>query len=95
MIDAGLSKYFDSIPHSKLLRALAQRIADAALLHPIRLWLKAPVVAEEGGNGAAYWRKSQVPRSMAVVTGLSGEQDGTTACYCQFGIAWRMLECEV
>jgi RNA-directed DNA polymerase len=45
--DADLKGYFDAIPHEKLLRALAMRIADRSVLHLIRLWLHAPV-AEEG-----------------------------------------------
>ena len=45
--DADLKGYFDAIPHEKLLRALAMRIADRSVLHLIRLWLQAPV-AEEG-----------------------------------------------
>ena len=45
--DADLKGYFDSIPHEKLLRALAIRIADRSVLRLIRLWLQAPV-AEEG-----------------------------------------------
>ena len=45
--DADLKGYFDSIPHEKLLRALAMRIADRSVLRLIRLWLQAPV-GEEG-----------------------------------------------
>jgi len=45
--DADLKGYFDAIPHDKLLRALAMRIADRSVLRLIRLWLQAPV-AEEG-----------------------------------------------
>ncbi len=32
VIDADLSKYFDTIPHSKLLSAVAKRINDKAVL---------------------------------------------------------------
>ena len=47
VIDADLSKYFDSIPHAKLLAVVAERIVDGAILHLIKLWLKAPVIGED------------------------------------------------
>jgi RNA-directed DNA polymerase len=47
VIDADLSKYFDSIPHAKLLAVVAERIVDGAILHIIKLWLKAPVIGED------------------------------------------------
>jgi group II intron reverse transcriptase/maturase len=50
VIDADLSKYFDSIPHAKLLSVLAERISDGAVLALIKQWLKA-VVVEDDGNG--------------------------------------------
>jgi RNA-directed DNA polymerase len=50
VIDADVSKYFDSIPHAKLLAVVAERIVDGAILHILRMWLKAPVVGE-GGDG--------------------------------------------
>lgn len=47
VIDADLSKYFDSIPHAKLLAAVAERIVDGAILHILKLWLKAQVIGED------------------------------------------------
>jgi RNA-directed DNA polymerase len=47
VIDADLSKYFDSIPHAKLLAVVAERIVDGAILHLIKQWLKAPVIEED------------------------------------------------
>jgi RNA-directed DNA polymerase len=47
VIDADLSKYFDSIPHAKLLAICAMRVVDSAILHVIKLWLKAPVIGED------------------------------------------------
>ena len=50
VIDADISKYFDTIPHDKLLVLVAKRIVDKNILRLIKLWLKAPVV-EEGKDG--------------------------------------------
>jgi group II intron reverse transcriptase/maturase len=50
VIDADISKYFDTIPHDKLLTLVAKRIVDKNILRLIKLWLKAPVV-EEGRDG--------------------------------------------
>jgi RNA-directed DNA polymerase len=47
VIDADLSKYFDSIPHSNLLATVAERICDGAILHLIQMWLKAPIMEED------------------------------------------------
>jgi len=47
VIDADLSKYFDSIPHAKLLAVVAERIVDGGLLRLIKQWLKAPVIGED------------------------------------------------
>jgi len=46
VIDADLSKYFDSIPHAKLLAVVAERIVDGGILRLIKQWLKAPVIGE-------------------------------------------------
>ena len=46
--DADLSKYFDTIPHDKLETVLKERIADPRVLHLIKLWLKVPIVEQDG-----------------------------------------------
>jgi RNA-directed DNA polymerase len=43
VVDADLSKYFDTIPHSDLLKSVARRIVDRHVLRLIKLWLKAPI----------------------------------------------------
>jgi RNA-directed DNA polymerase len=43
IVDADLSKYFDTIPHSGLMQCVARRIVDRQMLHLIKMWLKVPV----------------------------------------------------
>lgn len=50
VIDADIRKYFDTIPHDKLLEAVAKRIVDKNILALIKMWLKAPIVEEEDGK---------------------------------------------
>jgi RNA-directed DNA polymerase len=51
IVDADLSGYFDSIPHSELLKSVARRVVDGAMLHLIKMWLDAPVEeTDERGN---------------------------------------------
>ena len=52
VVDADLSKYFDTIPHSELLQCVARRIVDRDMLHLIKMWLKVPVEErDEQGKG--------------------------------------------
>lgn len=44
VIDADLSKYFDTIPHAKLMATVAERICDGEILRLIQMWLKAPIM---------------------------------------------------
>ena len=43
VVDADLSKYFDTIPHAELLRCVARRMVDGEVLRLIKLWLKTPI----------------------------------------------------
>ena len=43
VVDADLSKYFDTIPHSELMKCVSRRIVDKHMLHLIQMWLKVPV----------------------------------------------------
>ena len=50
VVDADLSKYFDTIPHRDLMQSVARRIVDRTVLRLIKMWLKTPV-EERDDNG--------------------------------------------
>jgi group II intron reverse transcriptase/maturase len=51
VVDADLRGYFDNIPHSELMKSVARRIVDGAMLHLIKMWLEVPVEeTDERGN---------------------------------------------
>lgn len=64
VVDADLSKYFDTIPHQDLMRSVARRIVDRHALRLIKLWLEAPV-EERGADGTKR------------ITGGKGSRQGT------------------
>ncbi len=88
VVDADLSKYFDTIPHSELMQSVARRIVDKHMLHLIKMWLKVPVEErDEKGNKRLTGGKNNdrgtpqggvmTPRTQKITSNLS-------AC-CRFG----------
>jgi RNA-directed DNA polymerase len=55
VIDADISKYFDTIAHDRLLKLVAKWIVDKNILRLIKLWVKAAVV-EEGQDGKKRYK---------------------------------------
>ncbi|MEF8770216.1 hypothetical protein [Candidatus Accumulibacter contiguus] len=81
VIDADLSKYFDSIPHAKLLAVVAERIVDGGILHLIKQWLKAPVIGEDD-NGVKK-----------TVGGGKANRQRDAAGWRDFPAAWPTATC--
>jgi group II intron reverse transcriptase/maturase len=50
IIDADITKYFDSISHDRLMKAVAERVVDGAMLALVKMFLEAPIVDEEDGG---------------------------------------------
>ncbi len=82
VIDADLSKYFDTIPHAKLMKIVAERICDKGILKIIKMWLKA-VVIEVDKRGK---RK--------VIGGGKNSRFGTpqVRCRCERGAVFAVLK---
>lgn len=60
--DADLSKYFDTIPHDKLVKAIEERIADPRIIKLIKLWLKSPVVESDGSYSGGRGQTKGTPQ---------------------------------
>jgi len=59
VIDADISKYFDTIPHDRLMQLVAKRIVDKQILKLVKMWLKAPIVEEREDGKKEYKRNEK------------------------------------
>jgi group II intron reverse transcriptase/maturase len=51
VVDADLKGYFDTIPHHELMKSLARRVSDAAMLRLVKAWLEMAIEeTDERGN---------------------------------------------
>lgn len=64
VIDADLSGYFDTIPHSEMMQCVARRISDGEMLALIKRFLKAPVQDQhdEDRPGGRHARDEGTPQ---------------------------------
>ena len=61
ILDADLSQYFDTIPHDKLMKVIAERISDSKVLSLVKKWLKCPV-SEKGKISGGKKSKEGTPQ---------------------------------
>jgi RNA-directed DNA polymerase len=50
VIDADITAYFDTIPHDRLMKTVAQRVVDGAMLAVVKRFLEAPIIDERDGG---------------------------------------------
>jgi len=58
VVDADLKGYFDTIPHAELMRSVARRVSDGAMLHLTKMWLRMPVQEQDRESG----KRRMVPK---------------------------------
>jgi len=51
VLDADIEAYFDTIPHDRLMKTLAERIVDGSMLALLKAFLAAPVIDQRSGGG--------------------------------------------
>ena len=70
VIDADISKYFDTIPHGRLMQLVAKRIVDKQILKLIKMWLRAPMVEEREDGKKEYKRNDEGTPQGGVISPL-------------------------
>ncbi len=50
VLDADVTAYFDTIPHDKLMKVVAERVVDGAMLALVKVFLEAPIIDERNGG---------------------------------------------
>lgn len=50
VIDADVTAYFDTIPHDRLMKTVAERVVDGAMLALVKRFLEAPIIDERDGG---------------------------------------------
>jgi hypothetical protein len=86
VVDADLSKYFDTIPHAELMQCVARRIVDGRVLHLIKMWLTVAVAErDEQGNWKHRGSTGKGTPQGGVMTPLTQKVTSSLSGGCSFG----------
>jgi group II intron reverse transcriptase/maturase len=61
IIDADIAACFDTIPHDRLMKVVAERVVDGAMLGLVKMFLEAPIV-EQHDDGAPRRNRRGTPQ---------------------------------
>jgi len=88
IVDADLSEYFSTIPHSPLLRCVVRRVADRQILSVLKRWLVAPVW-ERISRGATLCTTEARDRKRGVPQGGSASPMLANLYFRRFLLVWH------
>lgn len=78
VIDADVAAYFDTIPHDRLMKAVAERVVDGSMLALVKAFLEAPIVDERDG-GRPRRNAQGTPQGGPWGTRISGDEGSSTS----------------
>jgi len=90
VVDGDLSGYFDTIPHVELVRCVARRISDGAMLHLIKQWLTTPV-EETDGRGHCHRTTRNKDEGRGVPQGAPLSPLLSNLYMRRFVLGWKVL----
>jgi group II intron reverse transcriptase/maturase len=93
VVDADLSGYFDSIPHADLLKSLARRISDGAMMHVLKQWL-CMAVEEEDKRGRKHRTTRNRDERKGTPQGAPISPLLSNLYMRRFVLGWQSLGCQ-
>jgi len=90
VVDGDLSGYFDSIPHAELIRCVARRVSDGAMLGLIKQWLTA-AVEETDDRGHTYRTTRNKDEGRGVPQGAPISPLLSNLYMRRFVLGWKLL----
>ena len=90
VVDGDLSGYFDSIPHAELLKCVARRVSDGAMLGVIKQWLTAPV-EETDDRGHRHRTTRNKDEGRGVPQGAPISPLLSNLYMRRFALGWKVL----